>query len=68
MIRHGLDPEEVPVEEGDYRYTSGYRAARRILQREERPTAILCFNDEMAFAARAAVYEAGLTVPDDISL
>ena len=21
MIRHGLDPEEVPVEEGDYRYT-----------------------------------------------
>ncbi len=68
MVRHGLDPEEVPVEEGDYRYTSGYRAARRILERQERPTAILCFNDEMAFAARAAVYEAGLTVPDDISL
>ena len=68
MVRHGLDPEEVPVEEGDYRYTSGYRAARRILERQERPTAILCFNDEMACAARAAVYEAGLTVPDDISL
>lgn len=68
MLRHGLDPDTVPVEEGDYRYTSGYRAARRLLQREKRPTAILCFNDEMAFAARAAIYEAGLTVPDDISL
>lgn len=68
MISHGLDPAAIPVEVGDYRYSSGYRAAKRILEREERPTAILCFNDEMAFAARAAIYEAGLTVPDDISL
>ncbi len=68
MQKHGLDPETVPVEMGNYRYASGYQAAIRILEREEKPTAILCFNDEMAFAARAAVYEAGLTVPGDVSL
>lgn len=68
MVNHGLDPETLRVEIGDYRYSSGYRAAKRILNQEEKPTAILCFNDEMAFAARAAIYEAGLTVPDDISL
>lgn len=68
MIHHGLDPDEVPVEGDDYRYASGYKAAKKILQAKERPTAILCFNDELAFAARAAIYEEGLTVPDDISL
>ncbi len=68
MINHGLDPDMLHVETGDYRYASGYRAAKRILSQEEKPTAILCFNDEMAFAARAAIYEAGLSVPDDISL
>ena len=68
MINHGLDPDILHMEIGDYRYASGYRAAKRILSREEKPTAILCFNDEMAFAARAAIYEAGLSVPDDISL
>ncbi len=68
MIRHGLDPDKVPVAGDDYRYTSGYRAAKKLLKEGERPTAILCFNDELAFAARAAIYEEGLKVPDDISL
>ncbi len=68
MLRHGLDPDKTPVYPGDYRYSSGYQAACRILEREERPTAILCFNDEMAFGARNAIYEHGLTVPDEISL
>lgn len=68
MINHGLDPDILHMEIGDYRYASGYRASKRILSREEKPTAILCFNDEMAFGARAAIYEAGLSVPDDISL
>ena len=66
MIRHGLDPEGLPVMSGNYRYASGYTAAKRLL--ENRPTAMLCFNDEMAFGARAAIVEAGLSVPDDVSL
>lgn len=35
---------------------------------EHKPTALLCFNDEMAFGAREAIVEAGLTVPGDVSL
>lgn len=68
MLRHGLDPDKVRVYPGNYRYSSGYQAACRILAREERPTAVLCFNDEMAFGARNAIYDHGLTVPEDISL
>lgn len=66
MRAHGLDPDELPVEIGNYRYASGYQAARRLL--DKNLTAILCFNDEMAFAAQAAILEAGKRVPEDISL
>ena len=68
ILKHGLNPDDLPVEIGNYRYASGYRAAQRMVAENPNLTAILCFNDEMAFAARAAIYEAGLTVPDDISL
>lgn len=66
MMRHGLDPDRLPVMSGNYRYASGYVAAKQLLS--YRPTAILCFNDEMAFGARTAIAEAGLKVPDDVSL
>lgn len=66
MLKHGLNPDELPVEVGNYRYASGYQAAKNLM--EENLTAMLCFNDEMAFAARAAIYDAGKKVPDDISL
>jgi len=64
--KHGMDPQDIPFVSGSYRYASGYQGAKKLL--EERPTAILCFNDEMAFGAREAIIGAGLTVPDDVSL
>lgn len=64
--RHGIDPDGLPVMSGNYRYASGYAAAKQLLSHH--PTAILCFNDEMAFGARTAIAEAGLTVPGDVSL
>ena len=65
MRKHGLDPDQVPMINGNYRYGSGYSAAKQLLSYE--PTAILCFNDEMAFGARTAIDEAGLSVPGDVS-
>ena len=53
MRKHGLDPDQVPMINGNYRYGSGYSAAKQLLSYE--PTAILCFNDEMAFGARTAI-------------
>lgn len=64
--KHGMDPQSIPVVGGTYRYASGYQGAKVLL--EHHPTAILCFNDEMAFGAREAIAEAGLKVPDDVSL
>ena len=66
MEKHGLDPDSLYVEHGTYRYASGYQAAKRLLEHDL--TAILSFNDEMAFGAREAITELGLKVPDDVSL
>lgn len=66
MQKHGLDPDSLPVENGTYRYASGYQASKRLLEQDL--TAILSFNDEMAFGAREAISEMGLCVPDDVSL
>ncbi|TCC00690.1 LacI family DNA-binding transcriptional regulator [Micromonospora zingiberis] len=46
----------------------GYTATRALLGRPERPTAIICMNDRLAFGAYQALGEAGLTIPNDISV
>jgi len=65
-IKYGLNPDEIPFINGNYRYTSGYQAAKELLKAH--PSALLCFNDEMAFGAREAIFEEGLSVPEDVSL
>jgi DNA-binding LacI/PurR family transcriptional regulator len=56
-------------EQGDYSYESGYAAAKRLLEREDRPDAIFCANDLMAMAALdVARCELGLRVPEDLSI
>lgn len=54
------------VREGDYRYESGYQLAKELLQYN--PTAIFACNDLMAYGVYKAVGEAGLRIPEDISV
>jgi GntR family transcriptional regulator, arabinose operon transcriptional repressor len=67
-----IEPDLVKLGEG---LTSAARrvptpaAARELIAMgDARPTAILCFNDEEASQAYAAVREAGLSIPRDISV
>ena len=46
----------------------GYEACKRLLTRAMPFSAIFCANDEMAIGAMKALREAGLRVPDDVSL
>ncbi|WP_345122613.1 LacI family DNA-binding transcriptional regulator [Dactylosporangium darangshiense] len=47
---------------------SGYQAARMLLSAPEPPTAILCFSDAMAQGVISAAVDAGLSVPDGLSV
>jgi DNA-binding LacI/PurR family transcriptional regulator len=53
---------------GDWHTRSGYNAMRQILKQQPIPTAIFASSDLMAIGAIHAIYEAGLRVPDDISI
>jgi DNA-binding LacI/PurR family transcriptional regulator len=46
----------------------GYTAAQIVLGRVNRPTAILCFSDAIACGVIRALQDAGLQVPNDVSV
>ncbi|WP_152395620.1 LacI family DNA-binding transcriptional regulator [Paenibacillus guangzhouensis] len=61
-----LDPSLVFV--GDWRTEEGYRLMLQVLERKERPSALLIGSDPMAIAAIKAANEAGLSIPEDMAI
>jgi DNA-binding LacI/PurR family transcriptional regulator len=55
-------------EGGSYSYEAGFAAAKRLAARRERPDAIFFASDIMAFGGMEALREAGLRIPDDVSV
>jgi LacI family transcriptional regulator len=56
------------IAEGAFTYDSGVKAAKKLLSRKRRPTAIFAANDEMAFGVMNVANEMGLKIPEDLSL
>ncbi|WP_095012675.1 LacI family DNA-binding transcriptional regulator [Tsuneonella mangrovi] len=54
--------------QGDFSYQSGLAAARQLLDRAERPTAIIASNDQMSLATLEVARERGLDIPGDLSI
>lgn len=61
-----FDPELVA--DGNWSASAGYDATVRLLAMKRPPTAIFCQNDRMAIGCYEALKEAGLRIPDDISV
>jgi len=53
---------------GRFTFESGYRGCTELLAAGDRPTAVLCANDVVAFGAINAARGLGLAVPDDVSI
>jgi LacI family repressor for deo operon, udp, cdd, tsx, nupC, and nupG len=56
------------VMNGDFSIESGSVAAERLLGRRDPPTAIFCFNDEMAMGVLETAKRRHVRVPDDLSV
>ncbi|MEO3860630.1 LacI family DNA-binding transcriptional regulator [Acrocarpospora sp. B8E8] len=67
MREHGLG-DEIAIATTFYNEQGGYDGARELLARSPRPTAIFAGADQAAIGALAAVHEAGLSVPQDVSI
>ncbi len=61
----GINPVVRPA---SHRDEAAYDVVRDLLDRPDRPTALLCYSDVMAFWAVRAAEDLGLRVPDDVSV
>ncbi len=68
LAEHGLEADPALLAHGDFSAASGYQAARELLRRPLRPTALFAGNDIMAFGAMRAIREHGLRIPEDIAV
>jgi LacI family transcriptional regulator len=57
-----------PVTSSDYRVDAGASAVREILSAPDIPTVIFCGSDLIAMGAMSALEEAGVRVPEDVSI
>lgn len=56
------------VADGDFRFSGGQDAMRRLLELPERPEAVFAANDLMALGAMEIAREGGLSVPQDLAI
>jgi DNA-binding LacI/PurR family transcriptional regulator len=69
LVSAGVDWDAVPVETAEHsRPDTGTRAAAALLDRRDRPTAIIALSDVLAFRALDAAAERGIDVPDELSV
>ncbi len=64
----GIGVDAALIQPGDWEFSGGYEAAKKLLDLKTKPTAIFAANDMMALGAIYAVQDAGLAVPEDIAL
>lgn len=65
---YGIPVNEAYVQHGDFRWESGYHLAQRLMELEDRPTAIFVSNNLMSIGCVKALTERQMHVPDDVSL
>ncbi|MBI1280086.1 MAG: LacI family DNA-binding transcriptional regulator [Anaerolineaceae bacterium] len=65
LAEMGLEPYETHCSES---LEGAYQAAYALLQREDRPTALLVINDMLAIAVMRAANDLGLNIPGDLSV
>ena len=65
---HGISLDRKWILKGNFTRDSGREAMRGFLGMESRPTAVFTANDPMAIGAVEACREAGLSVPEDVSI
>jgi len=68
LARNGVSSRRIHTLAGDFRVEGGREAARQLLTRKARPTALFTANDLMALGAMAEARALGLRIPEDLSV
>lgn len=68
LLEHDIPIKKKWIGIGDFKQESGYHIMQDFLKQEEIVTAVFAANNLLAYGAMHAIKEAGLKVPDDISV
>ena len=68
LAEHGLVADPSLIVEGRFSFETGRACAQTLLSLADPPTAIVAANDDLAAGAVMAAHEAGLGVPEDLSV
>lgn len=68
LERAGVEPDRDLIRYGDFRHEGAFRATQLLLALPDPPTAIFAGSDQQAMGAYEAVRQAGLRVPQDLSV
>jgi LacI family transcriptional regulator, galactose operon repressor len=68
LEQRGITPRDGWLAPAGFMESDGYRAMKRLLTVKPRIDAVFAANDPAAIGAMKAIWEAGLSVPDDIAI
>jgi LacI family transcriptional regulator len=68
LIASGIPPEDDMIRYADFDPQSGFASMQSLLASGKKFTAIFVASDNVAMGAKSALREAGLRIPDDISI
>ncbi|WP_287157033.1 LacI family DNA-binding transcriptional regulator [Chloroflexus sp.] len=68
LTDYGLPFDQSLVRSCHSNAQDAFSAARDLLERPDRPTAIFCFNDKMAMGVYDAIKRLGLRIPQDVAV
>jgi LacI family transcriptional regulator len=68
LVEAGVSLPPQAIVSGDFRYAGGEAGMRMLLERNRRLTAVFASNDLMAIGAMITLRQAGLRVPEDVSV
>jgi LacI family transcriptional regulator len=68
LARCGIERQAVTMIESDFSPEGGYASTQMLLDQNRYFTGLFCANDTMAVSALACLQQAGISVPDDVSV
>ena len=69
LADHGINFHKIVSPASMYwDYRAGYNSMKALLKDDTRPTAVFSASDELAIGAYRALYESGLSIPEDVSM
>jgi DNA-binding LacI/PurR family transcriptional regulator len=68
LIEAGITPDDNLIQYADFDPQSGFTCMRTLLASGKKLTAVFVASDNVAMGAKSALREAGLLIPDDISI